>query len=102
MIKDASLSLRIDGKLKEDLQQHAAAQGRTLASYIERALMVHGKIPFWMFEDPQPLHRKKGSPRVALSVAVGWPSAELTADHAERLGKELIKAAEIARKMPPG
>ena len=97
MIKEAALSLRIDGDLKEALQQQADAQGRSLASYVERALMVHGKIPLWTFDDPQPRHAKKEGPRVVLSVATGWPSAMLTAEHAERLGRELIGAAERAR-----
>jgi hypothetical protein len=39
---------------------------------------------------------------VALPIAEGWPSAVLSAEHAEALGEQLISLAQIAREMPAG
>lgn len=101
MVKDAAISVRIDESLKRQLQRDADNDGRSLASYVERIMELHSRMPVWTLKDVQPVHWKKHGPRVALPIAEGWPTATLTAEHAEALGKQLIKAAEIARKLPP-
>jgi hypothetical protein len=101
MAKTAAIAVRIPPHLKEAIQQQAAADGRSMASYVERVLALHGQPPVWILRDAQPIKRRKGEPAVSLPVAEGWPAAVLDAARAEALGKQLIAAAAIARKLPP-
>jgi predicted DNA-binding protein len=41
MVKTAAISLRVSPELKESLEQQATADGRSLASYVERVLTLH-------------------------------------------------------------
>lgn len=102
MVKDAAISVRVDEELKSALEQQANQDGRSLAAYVGRVLALHLQPPHWMMKDPQPLNWKRKGPLVSLAIAEGWPSAVFPADRAESLGKQLIAAAQIARKMPPG
>jgi hypothetical protein len=100
-VKSAAISVRVAPELKESVEATAAREGRTLASYVERILARHEALPQWTLRDASPTHRAEHGPRVTLAVAEGWPAAVMTADHAEALGKQLIRAAEIARDLPP-
>jgi hypothetical protein len=101
MAKTAAIAVRIPPHLKEAIQQQAEADGRSLASYVERVLTLHGQPPVWILRDVQPINRKKSGPAVNLPIAEGWPTALLDASRAEALGKQLIAAAQIAKKLPP-
>jgi hypothetical protein len=101
MAKTAALSVRIDPALKSALEKHAVKDGRTLASYVERVLALHHQPPAWLLRDAQPIHRKPGGPRVSLSVAEGWPAAIVSVSTAKALGEQLIRAAQLAEKLPP-
>jgi hypothetical protein len=62
---------------------------------------MNDALPQWRLRDCVPVNRVKHGPRVILPTMVGSPLAELTADHAEALAKELVEAAQKARRMPP-
>lgn len=100
MVKDAAISVRVDEALKEHLENQARDEGRSLAAYVERVLQVHTTLPRWRLDEPQALNSKKRGAQVALPIAEGWPLATLSAEHAERLGKQLISLAQAARKLP--
>ena len=100
MVKDAAISVRVDEGLKEHLEKQAQDEGRSLAAYVERVLQLHTQLPRWRLKELQPLNSKAHGPRVVLPIAEGWPVAQLTAEHAESLGKQLISLAQVARKMP--
>jgi hypothetical protein len=102
MVKDAAISVRVDEELKGALETQANQEGRSLASYVSRVLRLHLLPPQWILKDPQPLNWKSKGPLISLSVAEGWPGAVFPADRAESLGKQLIAAAQMARKLPPG
>jgi hypothetical protein len=101
MTKDAAISVRIDARLKAFLEQKAREEGRTLAAYVHRILQLLHQLPSWILRDAQPINRREGGPSVVLLIAEGWPSAVMSADRAEALGKQLIGAAQLARKIPP-
>jgi len=101
MAKSEALSIRIDPALKEKIERDAEKDGRSISSHVERILDLHTKLPQWILRDCQPQHRRLGKPHVVLPIAEGWPSAVLSADHAERLGEQLIGVAKLARKTPP-
>ena len=101
VVKTAAISVRVPPHLKEAIEQQATADGRSLASYVERVLTLHGQPPAWILRDVQPINRKKRGPAVNIPIAEGWPGALLDANHAEALGKQLIAAAQIAKKLPP-
>jgi hypothetical protein len=101
MAKTAALSVRVDPELKAALEKQAAKDGRALASYVERILVLHQLPPVWLLRDAQPLHRKRGGASVSLSIAEGWPAAIMSASNAKALGEQLIRAAQLAEKLPP-
>jgi hypothetical protein len=102
MVKNAMVSIRVAPEVKERLEKAAMLDGRSVASYVERLLdSLHQSLPRWILRDCYPIHRNDIGPRVVLSIAVGMPTAMLTADHAEALGKQLIAAAQMAEKLPP-
>jgi hypothetical protein len=101
MTKSAAISVRVDERLKEELEKVAKQEGRSLASLVERRLSMQLQPPKWTLRDVQPLNWKSKGPLVALPVAEGWPTAVLQAEHAEALGKQLLAAAQLARKLPP-
>lgn len=101
MTKEAAISVRVDARLKAFLEQKAREEGRTLAAYVDRILQLLPQPPSWILRDAQPINRREGGPTVVLLIAEGWPSALMSADRAEALGKQLIGAAQLARKIPP-
>lgn len=101
MTKDAAISVRVDARLKAFLEQKAREEGRTLAAYVDRILQLLLQPPSWIMRDAQPINRREGGPSVVLRIAEGWPSYGMSADRAEALGKQLIGAAQLARKIPP-
>ena len=101
MVRNAAISVRTDDEFKAELEKQASAEGRTLASYVERVLRLHHQMPVWKLSECQPLNRKKYGPHVVIPIAEGWPSAGLPAAKAEALGERLIEAAKLARKMAP-
>jgi predicted DNA-binding protein len=103
--KTAAISLRVEPTLKARLEQFATKDGRPLAAYIERhleMLAMSDEPPTYTLRDAQPRHHEGKGPIVTLHIADGWPVAVVTADHAERLGRQLIGAAQLARSLPPG
>lgn len=72
MAKDAAISLRVEPVLKTALEQQAMKEGRALASYVERVLVLHSQLPNYLLRDCQPLSRKDKGPQVGLAVAEGW------------------------------
>jgi hypothetical protein len=100
-VKSASFMVRVAGALKTTMEQHAKREGTTLASYVERVLELHHAFPVWLLRDVQPHNRGRHGPCVAFSIADGWPAAEIGADHAQRLGEQLIAAAISAKGAPP-
>jgi predicted DNA-binding protein len=100
-MRSAAISVRVAPNLKESLEATAKREGRSLASYVERLLTRHEMMPEWILRDANPSNRAERGPHVSLSIAEGWPTASLPADHAEALGRQLIRAAEIARGLPP-
>jgi hypothetical protein len=101
MAKTATLSIRVDEGMKAELESRAEKDGRSLASYVERILARHHSLPAWQLRDPQPHHRKKVGPQVSLSIAEGWPVAVMSANNAQALGEQLIRVAQLAKKLPP-
>ena len=101
MTKDAAISVRVDARLKAFLEQKAREEGRTLAAYVARILQLHYQPPSWILRDAQPNNRREEGPTIVLPIAEGWPAAKMSADRAEALGKQLIGAAQLARKIPP-
>jgi len=116
MVKTAALALRIDPKLKTQLETEAEREGRSLASYVERILETYHDLlraskenassskdarpPRWKLLDPRPHNFRKSGARVSLQIAEGMPLALLSADHAAELGKQLTECAKLAPKMP--
>ena len=101
-LKDAAISVRVQADLKAHLENRAQEDGRTLASYVARILSHHDQVPKWILVDPDPRNLRKIGPCVNLRIAEGWPTPLLTADQAEALGKQLVAAAQVARKIPAG
>jgi hypothetical protein len=99
--KDAAISVRVDAGFKAFLEQKAREEGRTLAAYVDRVLQLLLQPPNWILRDAQPINRREGGPTVVLLIAEGWPSALVSADQAEALGNRLIRAAQLAREIPP-
>jgi hypothetical protein len=104
MVKGAAISIRVEPALKARLEKEAAKAGTTLAAYVERALEVHAQPPKLELSDPEVVHGSKAGTRIKLNVATGWPVALLTPDHAERLGKQLLTAVDVTKRIavPPG
>ena len=102
MVKTAALSIRVSPELKEMLDQRAAEEGVSVAAFAERALRVHAEQPAWKLADPEIYFSPARGAQVKLPVAVGWPVALVTLDHAEALGKELIKITEAGKSLPKG
>jgi hypothetical protein len=100
-MKTAAISVRVNSDLKAAIEAAAKRDGRSLASYVERVLTLHEMPPQWGLRDANPMHRSEKGPGVALSIAEGWPTAVIPADHAEALGRQLIEAARIAKSLPP-
>ena len=100
MVRNATISIRVEPALKDALEEQATKDGRTLAAYVERVLILHSQWPVWRLKDCQPINSKRYGARVALPIAEGWPVAEITAPHAKMLGEQLTTAAKIASRMP--
>ena len=100
-MKSAAISVRVEPRLKGALEKEAKKEGRTLAAYVERVLALHQSLPNWILRDAQPFNRRDGGAFVSLPIAEGWPTAVMAADHAERLGEQLIASARLAKKIPP-
>jgi Ribbon-helix-helix protein, copG family len=101
VVKDAAISIRVEQALKERLDAAAAAEGMTLAAFVERALEVHshgGRLPTWMLIYPEVNHSAKTGTTIKLPVANGWPLALLPIEHAEMLGKQLLQAVDVAKR----
>src|SRR5262245_14505 len=101
MAKTAMIALRIEPKLKTQIEKAAKADHRPASSFVERVLQMYFDRPKLILSDPQPHHREDGGPAVTLRIAEGWPVAGITAEHAEKLGAQLIEAARMSRRMTP-
>lgn len=100
-MKTSAISVRVHPDLKAELDAQAKGEGRTLAGYVERILVLHLQPPAWKMRDPQAWHSHTGGPKVALPIAEGWPVCSLSPDRAEDLAQQLLHAARVAREMPP-
>jgi hypothetical protein len=91
----------VDSALKARLEAAAAAEGMTLAAFVERTLEVHsrgGSLPTWMLIYPEVNVSAKTGTTIKLPVANGWPLALLPIEHAEMLGKQLLQAVGVAKR----
>ena len=62
--------------------------------------MADDALPEWLLNDPQPHNLKDRGPVVSLPIAKGMPTAMLSASHAMSLGRQLLEAAQVARRLP--
>jgi hypothetical protein len=99
MVKDAAISMRVEPSLKARLEAAASESGMTLAAFAERALEVHSRGPVWSLIYPEVFHSERFGTTIKLQVAEGWPVALLTAEHAERLGKQLLAAVAVTKRI---
>jgi hypothetical protein len=99
MVKGAAISMRVDPALKAQLEAAAAQAGTTMAAFAERALEVHSRTPIWSLIYPEVFHSERVGTAIKLQVAEGWPVALLTPDHAEHLGKQLLKAVAVTKRI---
>jgi len=100
MVKDATISMRVEPSLKAQLEAAASEAGTTLAAYAERALEVHSRLPAWSLIYPELFHSERMGTTIKLQIADGWPVALLTVKHAENLGRQLLKAVAVAKHIP--
>jgi hypothetical protein len=100
MVKDAAISMRVEPSLKAQLEAAAAEAGMTLGAYAEQKLQVHSRLPVWSLIYPEVFHSERVGTTISLQVAEGWPVALLPIEHAEQLGRQLLKAVAIARHIP--
>jgi hypothetical protein len=99
MVKDAAISLRVEPSLKARLEAAASESGMTLAAFAERALEVHSRGPVWSLIYPEVFHSERVGTTIKLQVAEGWPVALLTPEHAEQLGRQLLTAVAVAKRI---
>jgi hypothetical protein len=99
MVKGAAISMRIEPSLKARLEAAASDAGMTLAAFAERALEVHSKGPTWSLIYPEVFHSERVGTTIKLQVAEGWPVALLNPEHAEQLGKQLLKAVAVVKRI---
>ncbi len=101
MVKDATISMRVEPSLKAQLEAAASDAGMTLAAYAERALEVHSRPPAWDLKDPEVLHTPRLGTMVKICIAAGWPVCLLDPQSAEKLGYDLLECARAAKRLKP-
>ena len=99
MVKNAALSIRVAPELKKRLEDKADESGITAARYAEKALDFYSGPPKFTFNEIEVVHGAKSGTRIKLNVADGMPLALLTPARAEEIGKQLIEAVQVAKKM---
>jgi hypothetical protein len=97
----ATIYLRVPASLKQRVDDAAKEAGlsgnvwamRCVENCLEEAR--GSRPPVWILREPTVT--EGDDPRIALKVAVGWPTAMLTRAHAAHLSRQLLRAVDGTR-----